>query len=89
MSKIEKVRLTNFRNQKLKNIKFDESLTLVVGDNAKGKTNLLEGLWMLVGGRSFRARRDEEMIREGQDIARVEGWEGENSLEVLIVVVKR
>ena len=69
------LQLTNFRGYVAKTFEFDEAgSTLVVGDNAVGKTNLIEALWMLARGKSFRAGHDREMIAYGEEIARVEGF---------------
>lgn len=46
---------------------------LVIGNNASGKTSLLEAIFLLGRGRSFRAARREAMVRDGQDALRVVG----------------
>ncbi len=48
-------------------------LTVLCGDNGQGKTNLLEAVWALTGGKSFRASRDLELIRQGQEFSVLEG----------------
>ena len=51
---------------------FDPGVNLIVGDNAQGKTNLLESLVYLSQGSSYRTRREDELIRWNQDYARME-----------------
>ena len=61
----------------------------MVGDNAVGKTNLIEALWMLARGKSFRAGHDREMIRYATEIGRVKGVADGGELEVVIIPHKR
>ncbi len=61
------VRLENFRNYKELELFFDERLNLLLGQNAQGKTNLLESLFIMGLGKSFRTSRDQEMIGFGSD----------------------
>lgn len=68
-----KIRLTSFRNFKSKLLEFPEGISVIVGPNASGKTNILEGLYLLSTGKSFRARIEEEMINYPRDLARVKG----------------
>jgi DNA replication and repair protein RecF len=70
---IKALKLTDFRNFKSKSLEFSEKITVIVGPNASGKTNILESLFLLSTGRSFRARVEEEMINYNKDIARAVG----------------
>jgi len=63
--------LTNFRNYSKANFDFDSQTALVVGPNASGKTNLLEAVYFLATGKSFRATYDREVIAQGQPFANV------------------
>lgn len=58
--------LRNFRNYKEAEISFSEKLNVIYGDNAQGKTNLLEAIHLIATGRSFRTQLMKEMIREGE-----------------------
>lgn len=70
---ISKLRLKDFRNFKSKLLEFSPGVTVIIGPNASGKTNILEGLYVLSTGKSFKARLEEEMINYSKDIARVKG----------------
>jgi DNA replication and repair protein RecF len=67
------VKLSDFRNFRTKSLEFSDKVTLIVGPNATGKTNILESLFLLSTGRSFKARVEEEMVNYEKDIARVSG----------------
>ena len=66
---IKKLDLINFRNYKDLSLEFDEKVNLIVGENAQGKTNLIEAVYLSSMGRSFRTSRDNEMIRFGEKSA--------------------
>lgn len=70
---LKQLRLTQFRNHTQVSIDFDPALTVVVGDNAAGKTNLMEALYMLSTGESFRASRIEEMVAWDAEVGHVVG----------------
>lgn len=70
---IQKIRLADFRNFKSKVLDFSNKVTVIVGPNASGKTNILESLSLLSTGKSFKAKVEEEMINYNKDIARVKG----------------
>ncbi len=65
----KELEIYNFRNYK--NIKFDfhEKVNIITGNNAQGKTNLLESLYVMCLGKSFRTNKDSEMIRFGEERA--------------------
>jgi len=68
---LSSISLINFRNYSKANFDFDSQTTLVVGPNASGKTNLLEAVYFLATGKSFRATYDREVIAQGQPFANV------------------
>jgi DNA replication and repair protein RecF len=70
---LTKLRLQNFRNYQKQEFEFSDKTTLVAGPNTSGKTNLLEGIYLLATGKSFRAGLEQEMIKYDQDLARVKG----------------
>lgn len=65
--------LQNLRSHKSFTLKFSSKTTIIVGDNASGKTSIIEALSLLSTGDSFRASRIEEMIHFDSDLARVKG----------------
>ncbi len=66
-----------------KNFWFSPDTTLILGPNASGKTNILEAIYLLSRGRSFRAKRELEMISYDGELARVEGEVG-GKLEIIL-----
>ena len=69
--KVLELRASGFRN--LETLRFFPcgGLNAVTGENAQGKTNLLEAMWLFTGGRSFRGARDQELVRAGAQEARL------------------
>ncbi|MEZ4210668.1 MAG: DNA replication and repair protein RecF [Patescibacteria group bacterium] len=77
--KLKNLRITNFRN--IDSVQFnnlDERLVFW-GDNGQGKTNLLEAIWVLLVGKSFRAKQDMDLIKDGCDTSVVSGLVGLDS----------
>ncbi len=68
--RIEGLELTNFRSYERVAFELHPDVTLVVGPNASGKTNLLESLYVLASTKSFRAK-DRDLIRHEQDHFRI------------------
>ena len=62
--------LQNFRNYSKSEFNFNQNTTLIVGPNTSGKTNLLEAVFFLSTGKSFRGA-DQDVISFGKDIARI------------------
>lgn len=59
---IKKITLNNFRNYKEQEIVLDKGINLFYGDNAQGKTNIIESIFLCSMGKSFRSKKDKEMI---------------------------
>ncbi len=70
--RVRKLSLRDFRSYVEMHAEFDPGVNLIVGDNAQGKTNLLESLVYLSQGGSYRTRKEEDLIRWEQDFARLE-----------------
>ena len=62
MSKLKKLKLLNFRNIEQATVEFSDGLNLIIGDNAAGKTSLIEAIWVLSSGRSFRSSKPTHLI---------------------------
>lgn len=60
---VQRLATTDFRNLENSEIFPCEGINVIYGDNAQGKTNLLEGLWLFTGGHSFRGAKDSELPR--------------------------
>lgn len=88
--RIDNVKLSDFRNYENLDLKFDKNVNIFIGNNAQGKTNLLESIYMSSIGKSFRTSRDGEMIRFGSDyfIIKVCAEKNGNPLLVEIAVLK-
>lgn len=69
---VKKLELQGFRNYESLSMDFCPGVNLIVGDNAQGKTNMLESLIYLSQGSSYRTRKEEELIRWGDEFARLE-----------------
>ncbi len=66
---IRSIELKNFRNYENLEIYFDEGTNILFGDNAQGKTNILEAAYMSGTTKSHKGSRDREMIRFGEEEA--------------------
>jgi len=71
---IKKIEIRNFRNYKEEILEFDDRINLITGGNGQGKTNLIEAVNFLSMAKSFRTRREQEMIREGSEGFSVKGF---------------
>lgn len=60
--KVHELRFENYRNLKNNTILPSEKVNVIYGENAQGKTNLLEVIWLFCGGHSFRGAKENEMI---------------------------
>ena len=69
---IKKVAYENFRNIAEAEVAFTPGTNVLWGNNAQGKTNILEGIYFFARGKSFRASSDRETVRFGEQCARAE-----------------
>ena len=67
--KVNRIALNGFRNYEYETAEFVSEINIISGRNAQGKTNMLEAVFMLSGGRSFRTRFDREIIGFNYDSA--------------------
>ena len=63
---IESLDLKNYRNYDILDMNFDKNVNIIYGDNAQGKTNILESIYMCATSRSHRGSKDKEIIRFGE-----------------------
>lgn len=65
------ISLCNYRNISLETVSFSDGVNVLFGDNAQGKSNILEGIYFFARGRSFRGAREREMIQFGEKQAQL------------------
>ena len=70
--KVNALEAENFRNFSALRFEAGDGIHVIYGDNAQGKTNLMEALWLFTGNRSFRGAKESEMIAIGQNYAKLE-----------------
>lgn len=88
---LENIELKNFRNYETASLSFSPSINVLIGENAQGKTNLVESIYFLAMSRSHRSSRDRELIRWDSDFAKVNGQliKKSHSVPLEIVLSKR
>ena len=69
---IKEIKLKNFRNYDFEKIELSENTNIIFGDNAQGKTNILEAIFISSLGKSFRTNKEKELIKENEDKAIIE-----------------
>jgi DNA replication and repair protein RecF len=80
---LKSISLQNFRSYEKKEFSFN-GITLIVGPNTSGKSNLVEAIYLLSSGKSFRTDKDTQMLKYDEEVGRVSGKINDNELEVLI-----
>ncbi len=73
------IKTLNYRNSSEADVSFSDGVNVLVGNNAQGKTNLLEAIYMFSLGKSFRGAKEAEIIRFGENESRVSIFFTENS----------
>ena len=71
--RVSRLELADFRNISAASFTPGQALTVICGKNGQGKTNLLEAVWLLTGGKSFLGAKDAELIRRGCEFSVLEG----------------
>lgn len=85
---LKQLKLSDFRNNIKSEFNFSPKTNFIVGPNSVGKTNILEAIYFLASGKSFRVKGVEsETIRNGAEIGRVFGVTGENEGEIKLEIV--
>ena len=59
---IKKIKINNFRNYEKKEIELNKNINIFYGNNAQGKTNIIESIFVCSLGKSFRTNKDKELI---------------------------
>ena len=67
--KVLKLKCKNFRNIEEEIFSPCEEMNVISGENAQGKTNILEAIWLFTGAKSFRNNKDNDFIKIGNQSA--------------------
>lgn len=81
---IKSLKLKNFRNYDLLSLDFDDATNIFYGNNAQGKTNILEAIYLSGTTKSHRGTKDRDMIQFGHDEAHIETVIEKNHVEFKI-----
>ena len=87
---IKSISLKKFRNHSFLSFDFSDHLNVLTGDNAVGKTNVVEAIYYLSLGKSFRTDKDVELIKRNEEYAQVDAviLEGELNKKIRIIITK-
>ena len=69
---IKKIKINKFRNYNYQEINLEKKINIFYGENAQGKTNIIEAIFLSSMGKSFRAKKDKEMIMLGKESSNIE-----------------
>ncbi|HLQ72927.1 MAG TPA: DNA replication/repair protein RecF [Bacillota bacterium] len=70
---IDRLQLKNYRNYNELDMTFENKINVIIGENAQGKTNLMEAIYVLAFTRSYRTPREKELILWNEEFAKIEG----------------
>ncbi|TCO78069.1 DNA replication/repair protein RecF [Marinisporobacter balticus] len=84
---LENLKLINFRNYNNLTLNFHAKINVFVGNNAQGKTNILESIYLTSAGKSFRTTKDRELIKFDKDQAYIK-VEGKKRYTDIVVALK-
>lgn len=70
---LHSIQLRNFRNYHEAKFDFNQQLTIVIGPNARGKTNILEAIFFILNGSGFRETKEDELLHFKENVAAVNG----------------
>lgn len=85
---IKKIKLENFRNYENQEIEFNKNINIIYGNNAQGKTNIIEAIFLCAMGKSFRDKKDKDLIKFEEDSSKLkleyEKTDREGTIEAII-----
>lgn len=89
--KVLSLKLKNYRNFDNELFKPSDGINIIYGDNAQGKTNLIESIWLFTGGRSFRGSKDADLVKFNNDFAelKMDFFSEERNQEALIRIINK
>ena len=70
---ITEIQLKNYRNYEHLELSFEDKVNVIIGENAQGKTNLMEAIYVLAMAKSHRTSNDRELIRWDEDYGNIKG----------------
>ncbi|TFE01430.1 DNA replication/repair protein RecF [Jeotgalibacillus salarius] len=70
---IEQLKLTHYRNYEGLTLSFDNNVNVILGENAQGKTNVMESIYVLAMAKSHRTSNDKDLIQWNEEYAKIEG----------------
>ncbi|AZB41141.1 DNA replication/repair protein RecF [Bacillus sp. FJAT-42376] len=70
---IQELKLTNYRNYPSLTVSFENKVNVIIGENAQGKTNMMEAIYVLAMAKSHRTSNDKDLIRWDEEYAKIEG----------------
>ena len=68
---IESLKVKNYRNYEELDIHFENKVNVILGENAQGKTNIMESIYVLAMAKSHRTSNDKDLIRWDEDYAKI------------------
>ena len=84
---LERLILKNYRNYDELDIVFDDKVNVIIGENAQGKTNLMEAIYCLAFTKSHRTSKEKELIQWKKDYAKIEGRVSKKSQSIPLEIV--
>lgn len=84
---LQSLKLLNFRNYNQLSVTFDKHLNVIYGKNGSGKTNLVEAIYVLAITRSFKQINDKTLIKNGTNLAKIEGVLKDNYQNTFKVII--
>jgi DNA replication and repair protein RecF len=81
---LKSIALQHFRSYKKQEFEFSPKVTLVVGPNTIGKTNIIEAIFLISSGKSFKTDKDVQMLEFGKEVGRVIAKVDDLKLEVVL-----
>lgn len=84
--RLNKIKLKNYRNISELSLDLSPDINVFYGDNAQGKTNLIEAIWNFTGNQSFRGSKRSELLKIGEDsfFLQIDFEDGEREQSALI-----
>lgn len=68
---IKKIQVQNFRNYEKQEVELDKKINIFYGNNAQGKTNILEAIFFSAFGKSFRTSKEKEIIKKDENFSNI------------------